>query len=396
MTEAAADAQPAPRAYLRVGGATLARHQLGIALALECPRVVCVAREISPELIALQHATEHAGARLHVIPGPRALAGLVTANDELITFTEGLLTAPQDAIGLLESGHGVFVQPVESGLAAGFERIDLNHASAGMLRIPGRLVESLAQLPGDIDIPSALTRIALQAGVAMVPVPAAARAGVRWKLVRDEVEAHAIEAGWIRLHMGEGASPTPGILLSRLGVLAFGPSLLHAGSSGRLVALSALLTLMMALGAGWFGYAAIGLTLCAVAWTIRNAAGLLQRVEHDTLNTPPSIVYGEQIAGWLVDITLVLVVVWSASLPPWESFLERAFPSFMLVAMVRLLPRLLLRGWTAWLEDRALLALLLALAALVDVLSPAVTLLAVGLAVAGVLLSGGRAQLTRA
>ena len=396
MTEAVADGQPAPRAYLRVGGATLARRQLGIALALECQRVICVAREISPELIALQHATEQAGARLHVIQGPRALAGLVTANDELFAFTEGLLAAPQHAIGLLDSGHGVLVQPAESGLAAGFERIDLNHAAAGALRIPGRLVEQLAQLPGDIDVPSALTRIALQAGVAMIPVPAAAREGVRWKLVRDEAEAHAIEAGWIRLHMGEGASPTPGILLSRAGILAFGPSLLHAGSSGRLVALSALLTLMMALGAGWFGYAAIGLTLCAVAWTIRHAAGVLQRVEHGSLNKPPSIVFGGQIGGWLVDITLVLVVVWNAPLPPWDSFLERAFPPFMLVAMVRLLPRLLLRGWTAWLEDRALLALLLGLAAAVSVLLPMVTLFAAGLAVAGLLLSGPRAQLTRA
>jgi hypothetical protein len=395
MMEPAGTGQAAPRAFLRVGGATLARHQLGIALALECQRIVCVAREIAPELIALQHEAERAGVRLHVIPGPRALAGLVTANDELIAFTEGLLAAPQEALALVEDGHAVLVQPIESGLAAGFERIDLNHAAAGLIRIPGRLVEGLAELPPDVDIPSALTRIALQAGIAMQPVPAAAREGVRWKLVRDEVEAHAVEGAWIRLHIGEGQMPTPGILLSRLAVLAIGPSLLHAGSGPRLVAAGALALMLIALGAGWFGYAAVALALCAIAWTIRRAAGLLERVEHDSLSLRKSPVSAEQVLGLLLDIELIALVVWSAPLPPWEPLLTRLFPPFILLCLVRLLPRVLLRGWIGWLEDRALLALLLALAAAIGVLVPAVQVLTAGLAAAALLLSGGKAQLTR-
>ena len=36
MMEPAGSGQAVPRAFLRVGGATLARHQLGLALALEC------------------------------------------------------------------------------------------------------------------------------------------------------------------------------------------------------------------------------------------------------------------------------------------------------------------------------------------------------------------------
>jgi hypothetical protein len=396
MMEPAGTGLPTPRAFLRVGGATLARHQLGIALALECQRVVCVAREVTQPLIALQHEAERVGVRLHVIPGPRALAGLVTANDELIVFTEGLLAAPHEAIGLLEAGHGVLVQPIESGLAAGFERIDINHAAAGAMRIPGRLVESLVDLPPDCDIPSALTRIALQAGIAMQPVPAAAREGARWKLVHDEVEAHAIEGAWIRLHMGEGELPTPGILLSRLSILAFGPSLLHAGSGWGLVALGALAVMLLALGAGWLGYAGVGLLLCAVAWTLRRASGLLERVEHDSLNLTKSPISSEQILGWLLDFELIVLVAWSAPLPPWESVLARIFPPFILLCLARMLPRVLLRGWTAWLEDRALLALLLALAAALGVLMPAVQVLAMALATAALLLSAGKSQLTRA
>lgn len=395
MMEPAGTGQPTPRAFLRVGGATLARHQLGIALALECQRVICVAREVTQELIALQHEAERSGVRLHVIPGSRALAGLVTANDELIVFTEGLLAAPQEAIGLLESGHAVLVQPIESGLAAGFERIDINHAAAGLLRVPGRLVEGLADLPPDCDIPSALTRIALQSGVAMQPVPAAAREGARWKLVHDEVEAHAVEAAWIRLHMGEHPLPTPGILLSRWGVLAFGPSLLYAGSGWKLVALGAVALMLLAFGAGWLGYTAVALVICAIAWTVRRAAGLLERVEDDSLKLRKSTVSSEKVLGWLLDIELIAILVWSAPLLPQESLLTHLFPPFILLVLARLLPQVLLRGWIAWLHDRALLALLLALAAALGVLTEAVQVLAMALATAALLLSAGKSQLTR-
>lgn len=395
MIEPAGPGQPTPRAYLRVGGATLARHQLGLALALECQRIVCVAREVSQDLIALQHEAEGAGARLHVISNARALAGLVSANDELIVLAEGLLAVPAGAIGLLEAGQAVLVQPIESGLAAGFERIDLNHASAGAMRIPGRLVEGLSELPADCDIPSALMRVALQAGTAMEPVPGAAREGVRWKLVRDEVEAQAIEAAWIRLHIGETELPTPGVLLSRLSVTALGPSLLHAGSGWKPVASGTLAVILLALGAGWLGYTAAALGLCAFAWIARRAAGLLERVEHDSLNVRESPISTEQVLGWLLDVTMIAIVVWSAPLPPWESVLARIFPPFMLICLARLLPRTLPRGWICWLEDRTLLALPLALAAALEVLVPAVQILAMALAAAALLLCAGKSRLTR-
>jgi len=56
----------------------------------------------------------------------------------------------------------------------------------------------------------------------------------------------------------------------------------------------------------------------------------------------------------------------------------------------------LLRGWIAWLEDRALLALILALAAFFGVLIDAVQVLAMLLALAALLLSAGKPQITRA
>jgi hypothetical protein len=233
VLEPAASGEGLPRGLLRIGPATLARQQLGVALALDCQRIVCVAREIGPDLLALHHAAEKAGAQFHVVPGPRGLLGLVSAQDEVIVLADGLLAPPGMVRGLLEAGQGVLVQPVETGLAAGFERIDLNHATAGAMRIPGRLVERLADLPPDCDAASALTRVALQGGVPQRPVSLAE--GSAWHLVRSEDEAHLAEQQWIAEAGRDGAAPTPGMLLVRLLVRGFGPALLHAGTSSTMI-----------------------------------------------------------------------------------------------------------------------------------------------------------------
>ena len=87
-------------------------------------------------LSQLAELTHHLAQLAHTL-----LAGLVSAADELIALEDGLLVPSEQAVTLLERGHGVLAQPIEQGLEAGFERLDLNHASAGAIRIPGRLVE---------------------------------------------------------------------------------------------------------------------------------------------------------------------------------------------------------------------------------------------------------------
>jgi hypothetical protein len=373
---------------------TIARQQLGLALAMGSQRIICVAREITPELIALQHEAERVGAHFHIVAGPRALAGLITANDDLLALSEGLLADPQEAMALLEPGQAVLVQPVEIGVAAGYERIDLNHAGAGAFRIPGRLVERLLELPPDCDVPSALTRIALQAGVAMQEVPAAARDGARWRLIRDEAQAHAIEHDWLRLHMGERGAPTPATLLSRFGLWTLGSSLLHGGSGSRVALLAALAALLMALGSGWLGFAVFGFVLLALAAALGESAAILRRIERTSLSLPPASVSPETVLGWLIDLALVALVVRGTPLMPWESLTGRVFAPLMLVLLIRLAPRLVDRAWSPWIEDRVVLAVLLAVAAGVGFLTEAVQLLAVALALAGLLFPGGKPRIT--
>lgn len=375
-----------PRGLLTVGGFTLARHQLALALALDCQRVIVVAREFGPGMVGLQHEAEKAGVPFHVITGARPIAGLVTAHDELIVLVDGLLAMPQEAAALLGSGPCILVQPVEVGTAAGFERIDLNNAAAGAMRIPGRLAERLSELPADCDVASALTRIALQDGVRQVALPAGLREGAGWRLIRDEHDAQHAEAGWIRQLIGETAAKTPGPLLGGLLVRRFGPSLLHAGSGSRTIVLAAGVSLLVALISSWYGYPAVGLMLFGLAWFARHAAGLLARVEREAMRLARPAISREELFGWLTDAMIVLAIVWNfPDAAGQQGWLDKAFAPVLLLLVLRIVSQLLPPTTGDWLRDRLVLCLVLAAAAFADAMLPTVRICALLAALAGVI-----------
>lgn len=394
MMDPAGAGAPLPRASLRIGGLSVIRHQLALAVAMDCQRLICLARGSTADVIALQHAAEAAGLRFNLVTGPTGLLGQVTANDELIVLADGLLIAASAARPLLDAGHAVLVQPAETGIPAGFERIDINRASAGMLRIPGRLVERLADLPPDCDVPSALMRIAVQAGVAMREVPVAAREDGGWVLVRDAGEAQAAEGAWIDRFVARAGARTPGQYIVRLGLSAFGPSILHGGYGSRGVAGGAAATVAVALGIGWFGHVAIGLLVCGVAWLLARLAGHVARIEQ--VSAPSRLpVELEAALGWLIDAAIVVLVVWRAPLLPWETWWGRGFAPLLLVLLLRLLPSALDRPALAWCEDRLVACAVLALLAGFDVLGWGTAGAAVLLAGLGLALSSGPARLRR-
>src|SRR3546814_15413590 len=80
ITEPAGAGQALPRSFLRVAGASVAQHQLGLALALDCQRVICLARGTSPELIEVQHAAEDAGLQFYIATDTRQLSEIGRAS----------------------------------------------------------------------------------------------------------------------------------------------------------------------------------------------------------------------------------------------------------------------------------------------------------------------------
>ncbi len=393
-------ASPLPRALLRVGGASLARHQLALAAALGCERVICVAPVFDEAMVSLQHVAEAGGARFHVVTGARGLVSLVSAADEVIALADGLLAWPDLAITLLEAGPGVLVQPIETGLAAGFERIDLNHASAGAMRVPGHLVERLAEMPGDCDVFSALLRAALMARLTQRMLPGEVYESGRWSLVRSEGEAHMVEQAWIRLHSLRAGGATPTGVIARNAVRRFGPALLHAGSNGAVLAIAALVCSLLGVVASWFGLPAIGFAACALSWVLFSTSAMLGRIERDSLQLPKRAIGREAVFGWAMDAILATLMVAAIAPVAGQIWPLRGFAPVMLLGLARLVPqiavaeapdentRLASGGWAGWLRDRAVLALLLAGAACFHQAGPATSVLAlaylgVGLAMAG-------------
>ncbi len=395
MLEPAADSGGQPRAFLRVAGLSVARQQLALALALECERVICLSRELAPPLVALQHEAERAGVRFNAVSGARTLAGLVTSADEVMVLADGLFASTGEAATLLGKGSVVLVQPIDQGLAAGFERIDLAHAAAGAMRLPGRLFERLTELPGDCDVASALQRIALQAGVTARPIPAPGTNGLFWTLVRSDTEAHAIEPQWIRRRTLHAAVPGPSRALALAGVRGFGAALLHGGSGSVMLGAGTAVLIAFALGAAWLGYFLPALGFLAVAAILGETLALLGQVERGP--SPAGIRPDWRTFAFSVLFDVVLVVVLALATPGFAGapVWLRAFPPLVLVAVVRLLGQVLPGRWAGLLDDRALLALLAALAIAAGNPDASIRAACIVLLAAGIVLSARDSRLTR-
>ena len=91
---------------------------------------------------------------------------------------------------------------------------------------------------------------------------------------------------------------------------------------------------------------------------------------------------------------LVMLIAWAVPVGPWVGLVERLFPPLMLLALLRIVPRVLSQAWTAWLEDRALLAILVGLGLLAGLGAPVMYGLAILLAACGILWPQGAARLT--
>lgn len=398
-TDPAAGAGLASPALLRVGGGLVVRHQVALALAAGCQRIICLCRAFVPEFAQLQRDAEQAGASFHVVSGPPGLSPLVTAADEVLVVAEGLLPTPGDAVPLLSGSQAVLVQPAESGIAAGFERIDLNHAYAGMMLIPGRLVDRLMDMPVDVDPGSALLRLALQAGVAQRSVPDSILAGGHWLLIRTEAEAQAAEERWMARHTA-GGTGAPGDWLARLLVRRFGAALLHESGSipvGRGLGVAMVL---MGVSIGWFGFLVVAFLLAGGGWAVLRAVELLGRLQRDALGQPARWpwVGGIFMAG--VDIGLIVLLTLAEPELPGQLLPERAFPAVMLIGLLRLLPRAAPPRAGPWCDDRLALGLVLAVLAAGRTVALGVPALCALLVVVGLLLSasgerGHGADITR-
>lgn len=381
MMEPAAAGQASPRAFLRIAGASLAQHQVSMAKALGCQRVICIARGASPELIAVQHVAEDAGIQFHLATGVRQLSGLVTAADELFVVADGLFADRDAAARLLEAHQAiVLVQPIEGAQAAGFERIDINRASAGLARLPGKLIERLQELPVDCDVASSLLRIGLQSGAQMVEVPAEVRSPSTWRLLRNEQEALEIEGEWLQQPVVTHRRGVAGAAIGRWASITFGASLLHAGNASNMLSLSIVAICLIAGALGWFGLAWAGFACGAVCAVMVEMHRRLRSAERRATGEKRPAIPRADVLSWLLDIVLVGLALCAIPRLSGETVLAWAFAPAIFFLLLSLLPSHIEARFSGWLADRVVLSLLLALAAIFGQVQALVEVLALVLA----------------
>lgn len=351
-----------------VAGKSLARRQLDFALAAGCERVIALGNGASAEAIALRHAAEGRGAKFQCIGDTHGLLGAVPAADELLVLAPRLLPEDASALEAIERGTAVLVLPAGPGVAAGFERIDLERAWAGALVLPGRLVERLADLAPDSEATAALLRIALQARVAEKRLPEQALAEGSWSVVGSGDAAQRDEA-WLKRNLRHGTGSPGSRLLAHFGLRRLAIPLLGQPRAVPGLVVGMVASLVGAVGAAAYGWTAAGLFLIAISALLGDfATGLSQ------LRDAPFGARNPRRLGALTPCLVDAGLTACAALAIDGSWLHRLFPPLVLLGALHASRPGRWPGAAALAGDRALLALGLATATALDLAEPAIML----------------------
>ncbi|MGV2496406.1 hypothetical protein [Pelagerythrobacter aerophilus] len=377
----------ATRGLLTVAGRSVAALQLDLALRLGCERIVCLAEGLDEGVLPLLHRAEQGGATFHALSSARSLSGLVRAQDELFLFAEGVVPDPLVVGELLGERSGIIALPAEPGIEAGFERIDRDHAWAGVARLPGSAVERLVEMPFEVDAVPALLRVGLQTGTRIVPLTPSLVSDRRWALLRDEQQARAFEAAWLNQRVTLSSFAAPVHALADRAAMVLAPGVLAQRGKAALPIAGGILGLGGALAAAWwklpplaFGAAALGTFLLRTGETVAaflsegRRSGIVARVTR-------------VLPGLAVDAIILALV---GMLAPVGELADWLFGGLALLLALRIAERSQVESLARAASDRGTLALVLALCAALDQTLPGIQILVLAVLAAIYLARGER------
>lgn len=384
VLDSQADQRSQPPAFRMMAGARIVERQLDMALAAGCETIACHVSSVGREVIDLQHRAEAAGARFIAIRDAKKLSGMVTASDELLVLSSGVLPE-EEAITRYLTKPAILVFPEDPAVGRGYERIDAHFAWAGAMLVRGQSVEQLAQLPDDVDAPSALLRIALQAGVKTYPLEKRLLDEHAWLKDPTADELSARERSWVAGHAQLAPFTAPGLAVAermgtRLAKDAIGSSLPRFLAIGSAVA--ALGALAFA-AAGWvlpgFGFATLAMLLFAMEAVVRRIASAGQV-------RPPVPLLAQAMAILLDPLLLMLIALASPEDTGWL----RLFVPAVLLGLLHLGERLSAVRWRRSYADRLSLLAVLMPAVFFGVTQPVVAVLALAVLITLFLTSDAR------
>jgi len=364
-------------ATICLAGKSLVQRQIDFALAAGAERVILLAEGNCPEEIAVRRQAERAGVKLQTIGSARGLLGVLRATDELLVLAPGLLAEAAEAVDLLGKGNSVLVLPAAQGVAAGFERIDLNRAWAGALVVPGALVERLAELPPDIETAAALLRIALQATVPERRLPDSLLAAGSWTMFAPTDDIAAAEKAWLERHATSVTRDRPTPWLASLVLQRAAFSLLERDRSFALLLVASVVLLCAAVGFTALEFASVGFALLAVGALAAEIAAGFARLAAIPALSGRGLALPSSLMPVLVEATLALCGMLAID----QDWLHRLFPPLVLFGLLRALKPLRWHGLAGLAGDPVVLALSLAVASAFGWAEPAIMVFAMALIV---------------
>ncbi|WP_131452394.1 hypothetical protein [Aurantiacibacter arachoides] len=337
-----------------IAGKTVAERQLLFAKACGCEGVIAFGGGVSSAAVALRHAAEREGMRFQVISSAHALPGAIADGDSLLVMQPGMLPESRQALDLLRAeGDRMLVVSAGPGTTAGFERIDLDRASAGAMTVPGKWLGRLISLPEDAAPHAALLRIALQMRLPEARLDDAMLDDGQWLVVHDAAAAERREATWLRSHVGASPPTSPSRWLAERVVGRAGGWLMDRPfTRPALLALSALL-LGGSVAAAWSDLPVPAFALAALAVPAIESFLALSRLAVAPFGRIGRLPWLRR----LVDIVLLVIGVLAID----GLWYRTVFPPLMLAAGLLALDRDDAPTYARPLRDRAVIAGLVAL-----------------------------------
>jgi len=380
------------KAIASIAGKSLARRQLDFALAAGAEQVFFLGDGAKGEATDLCRAAETAGAKALAIGNGHELLGAVRAADHLLVLAPGVLPEAPVVLDMLGKGSVLLVLPAAQGVAAGFERVDLERAWAGALVVQGGLVERLAELPRDADPAPALLRIALQAKVAERRLPEPLLTDGSWLMLETSADASAAEQAWIQRHLPEPPRNRPARWVAALALRLMAHRALRQPRSTALLGVGGAILSAGAIAVAAAGWPAIGFLLVALA-----AVATEMSVAGNRLAAAPfPVEKRSRLVSALLRASVDLALLACAALAIDQDWLHRLFPPLVLLGLLHAFRPEAWPGFASLIADRMVLALVLAFAVVAGLAEPAVMVLALAAIIIKAVVFQARARITPA
>ena len=218
-----------PCAYEMLGGKPLIAWQIDLMSSLGCDRILCLAHPGDEKIQEIRSLAEESDLVFQSVSGPLPLVGLISVDQELLVMADGLVVDSEALPDNFGSKRSVLTLPDDVGIAAGFERIDSEHAWGGLLLARGSIAAQLADMPADSDTVSLLLRLALQSGAQLTPVNPEVLRGGEWLLARDSAALEGREKALLDRSVEKSNWSAPSIALGQRIARALAPDGLARG-----------------------------------------------------------------------------------------------------------------------------------------------------------------------